>query len=288
MVLVVSLAFAAIAAAGVSLPGVGLARTIADRLVCAAGLGEGCGGEPSELILAYGPELAALVGEHAPRLDYEEGMRALPVDFRSCREDACAEGADRGPVTASLEGEPVTLFTHAVDCRDAEEAAAEGYDCSGERAGNVYLQYWAYYPGSQTSRALFGERGFHPDDWEQLGVRIGADAVEARASSHHGYNGTGGDPLNDTGWLGAKPGWADYAGRYEISGGSHAGRVGRVATTNFRGPSSLRRGPPRWTPGRSLRIIPLESLRDDWRSWDFEVVPPWAKAVYRDPEARGT
>ena len=93
-------------------------------------------------------------------------MRALPVDYRSCREDACAEGAESGPVSESLDGEPVTAFVHVVDCRDG--AASEGYDCAGDRAGRLYLQYWLYYPGSATARALLGDAGAHPDDWETL------------------------------------------------------------------------------------------------------------------------
>ena len=67
--------------------------------------------------LAYGDELGALVAATAPQIRYERGMRALPVDFRSCREDACAEGRDGVRVASSLTGEPAVAFTHVVDCR---------------------------------------------------------------------------------------------------------------------------------------------------------------------------
>ena len=277
LVLLVALAFTAALASGLPLPGGDLARAVASRLVCAAGLSGGCAGERAPLAAAYGPELAALVARHAPGLDYEDGMRAVPVDFRTCREDACAEGPERGPVRESLAGEPVTAFIHVIDCRDAEAAAREGYECTGERAGRVYLQYWLYYPGSQTSRQLYGESGFHPDDFESFQVRIGRDGkVEERASSHHGYNGASGDAVNDTGWFGAKAAWTDSTGRYLISGGSHAGRVGRGAR------------PARWTAPGAIRLIPIESLVAEAGRWRFEVSPPWAKAVYRDPEARDT
>jgi hypothetical protein len=142
VVLLLALALAAAAAAGLPLPGASLGEAIAARLVCAAGLEGACAGQAGPLVAEYGPELAGLVTEHAPTLAYEEGMHALPVDFRSCRRDSCAEGADAGAVTESVTGEPVTAFVHAVDCRDGEAAARAGYDCSGERAGRVYLQYW--------------------------------------------------------------------------------------------------------------------------------------------------
>ena len=277
LVLLVALAFMATMAVGLPAPGTDLARAVAARLVCAAGLGDACADARTELGTAYGPELAALVARHAPGLEYEEGMRAVPVDFRSCREDACAEGPKAGAVRASLAGEPVTAFVHVIDCRDADSAARAGYDCSAERAGHVYLQYWLYYPGSQTSRDLYGEKGFHPDDFESFQVRIRSEGtVEARASSHRGYNGDSGDPVNDTGWFGAKPAWTESTSRYFISGGSHAGRVGR----NPRG--------VRWTAPGAIRLVPIEPIAADGSRWRFEVTPPWAKAVYRDPEARDT
>jgi len=278
LILLVSLALAAALAAGASLPGADLARSVAARLVCAVGLGDRCGGDRGALALAYGAELAELVTEHVPTLDYEEGMRALPVDFRSCREDACAEGPDGGSVHVSDAGERVTIFVHVVDCRERADAAQAGFDCSGERAGRVYLQYWLYYPGSATARALLGDAGAHPDDFESFQVRIdpGGEAL-ARASSHHGYNGRHGDWLSDTGTV-AKPGWTESSGRYLISGGSHAGRVGRTD-----GPETRR-----WTSPEAIRLIPIETLGDEFSRHEFAVSPPWAKRVYRDPEHRGT
>jgi hypothetical protein len=292
LALLVALVFTAVAA-GRPVPGTDLARSIAARLACAAGLGDACDGERSGLTLAYGHELAALVSDHAPTLSYEEGMRAVPVDFRSCREDACAEGPESGPVSESLDGEPVTAFVHVVDCRDPAAAAArEGYDCTGARAGRLYIQYWLYYPGSATARALLGDAGAHADDWESFQLRIGPDGeVEARASSHHGYNGESGDWLSDSGLVG-KAGWTASSGRYLISGGSHAGRVGRANPPTSRGrfspPPSGSRRPYRWTEPGQIRILPIEAVAADRGRWRFAVSPPWAKRVYRDPEHQGT
>jgi hypothetical protein len=285
LVLLVALVFTAIMAAGLPVPGTDLARSIASRLACAAGLGDGCGGERGALALAYGLEVAALVTEQTPALDYEDGMHALPVDYRSCREDACAEGAESGPVSESLDGELVTAFVHVVDCRDAAAAALEGYECTGDRAGRLYLQYWLYYPGSATARALLGDAGAHPDDWESFQVRIGPDGtVEARASSHHGYNGDSGDWLSDSGLV-EKAGWTASTGRYFISGGSHAGRVGDRAA-NGRGPGRMAMRPGRSTEPRAIRLVPIEALAGG--RWEFAVSPPWEKRVYRDPEHEGT
>jgi len=284
LALLLALAFTAVMAAGLPVPGTDLARSIASRLACAAGLGDGCDGERGALALAYGLEVAALATEHTPALDYEDGMRALPVDYRSCREDACAEGADSGPVSESLDGEQVTAFVHVVDCRDGA-AASDGYDCTGDRAGRLYLQYWLYYPGSATARALLGDAGAHPDDWESFQVRIGPDgAVEARASSHHGYNGDSGDWLSDSGLV-EKAGWTASTGRYLISGGSHAGRVGDRAATG-RGSHGMAMRTGRWTEPRAIRLVPIEALADG--GWEFAVSPPWEKRVYRDPEHEGT
>lgn len=276
LVLLVALAFAAAAAAGVRVPGVELGRAVAAKIACAVRLDSGCGRD--ELEGALGPELAALVREHAPELRYEEGMRALPVDFRSCREDPCSLGPESGAVTRSLAGEPVTLFVEALDCR-APEAAPPELDCSGERAGRLYLHYWAYYPGSQTMRAVLGERGFHPDDWESFQVRIDGDDVAVRASSHHGYNhGLGVASLASDAGIVKRRAWGPGTGLYYIAGGSHAGHAYEPGDPE----------PRRWTPAGALRLVPLRGLSERDRSTRFAVTPPWRKRVTRDPEHTGT
>ena len=281
LVLLVSLVVAALGAVlGIGLPGAALARAIGAKLVCAAELSGSCGPEGSRLAEAYGDEIAALVGEHAPTLRYERGMRALPVDYRRCREDACAEGAAAGEVWRSLTGEPTTAFIHVVDCRPGAALARAGdADCSGERAGNVYLQYWFYYPGSATAEGSIapelvrevstavGAPSHHPDDWESYQLRIGpAGRADARASSHHWYSYA----------LGAARGWGPAVGSIYVSGGSHAGNV--VAPREV----------DRTTPAGRLRLVPLESLGPRVRRARFAVTPPWRKRVWRDPEYEGT
>jgi hypothetical protein len=295
VVLVISLAFAAMVAAGISVPGSDLARALAGKLVCVVDLGADCDEKASVLIGTYGSELAERVAEHTPLLEYEEGMRVLPVDWRECRENSCATGASSGQVAESETGHPVTLFSHVIDCRDPGRPAPGGADCSGDAAGHLYLQYWAYYPDSRTAPwdgDLFGNRGWHESDWESFQVRIAPDGtVEERASSHHGYNGDSGDPINDTGWFGGKSAWTEPTGRYWISAGSHAGRVGDLPPgRHVTHPSARVRQPHRLTRPRDVRVVPLESIHSEWDDYigSKEHLPAWLKDVYLDPEATGT
>ena len=284
--------------AGLALPGFALAQAIASRLVCAVELNGGCGAGGSALVSAYGEELARTISAHAPELVYEPGMRAVPVDYRSCREDPCSLGPESGEVRRSFEGEPVTLFTHAVYCRGSAEPPPGGdYDCSGARAGSLYLQYWAYYPGSNTK--VYGEDGFHHDDWESEQVRLGAESGEARASSHHGYNYDGG-PMSwpsDTGLV-SRSAWDRSTGKLFVSDGSHAGhvhesrhlsirRVGHAGADLGVDAYSLASGrrpraklphrltvPPartRWTPASRLKASPFIPRKNSIRGFVYDV-----------------
>ena len=214
-------------------------------------------------------------------------MEALPVDFRRCRETGCSNGPGEGYVSRTLAGHPVAAFVHVIDCRDAGGSAARS--CEGDRAGNLYLQYWLYYPDSATLRALPGGAGYHPDDWESFQVRIGPDGeADVRASSHHGFSyergmrnwaSDAGVPVlkqvvEKTG-LRSAAGWGPETGWLYVSGGSHAGSA---------------RGNPRdigrVTPRARLRLFALEPLAG--RLPPFAVSPPWRKLVWADPEAEGT
>jgi hypothetical protein len=283
LVLVVCLAVAfALALAAGHMPAAGLARAVASRLICAAGLSRSCA-TSDPLVAAYGAELAARVRRGAPEIDYEEGMSKLPVDFRSCRGGPCGEGPDAGAVRASDTGEPAAAFVHVVDCRGSGRAtpgSGQGYECSGERAGNVYVQYWLYYGDSSTSpwSELPGNPGTHEDDWEGYQVRMGPDGTDARATSHHGYDYRGG-PVNwpsDVGIV-SKAAWGKSTGHLYVSDGSHAGHVYEPS------PGSAHR-----TPASAVVLIPIESLDPADRRTRFAIVPPWRKPVYFDPEDRGT
>jgi len=269
-----------------------LARSIASQMLCAVSLAETCGDEP-RLIAAYGSEVGALARRYMPMLMFERGSRALPVDFRRCRESDCGDGSERGLVHRTDRGLPVTAFVHVVDCRPehADGSEAVGADCSGERAGFLYVQYWTYYADSATLRDIpvAGEEGFHRDDWEGVQLRIGPDGeVEERASSHNGYNyalsaanwgsDAGLDIVRDaTEGLGLREedGWGPASGVLLVSGGSHAGNA--TGFPDF----------DRLVPGRRVHLIPLEEIAAESDA-AFAVTPPWRKRVWNDPEASGT
>jgi hypothetical protein len=276
LITVASLLLLGLVAAGLRVPGSSLARSVADRILCAAALANGCGDEPA-LIAAYGSEVGELVRRHMPNLVFEPGSRAVPVDFRRCRSSACGDSGGEGLVHRTDERLPVTVFVHVVDCRDGRETP--GADCSGERAGYLYVQYWTYYADSATLRDIpvVGKKGYHHDDWEGVQLRFGPDGeVEQRASSHNGYNYER-SPYNwgaDTGKI-PHAGWGAETGLLFISGGSHAG-----STFEFNEAA-------RFTPGRRVHLIPLEQIATE-SSDDFAISSPWMKQVWRDPEAEGT
>src|SRR3954447_4475016 len=142
LTLLITLLLTGLVAAGTRVPGaVPLARAVAARILCAASLADRCGDEPV-LIAAYGTEVGELARRHMPSLLFERGSRAVPVDFRRCRETGCGDGPEHGYVKRTDVGLPVSAFVHVVDCRPdaAEGSEAEGADCSGSRAGNLYIQ----------------------------------------------------------------------------------------------------------------------------------------------------
>jgi len=280
LLLIVSAAMLVLVGAGARVPGAPLAGALADRMLCAASLADGCGDEPT-LIAAYGSEVGALVRRHMPMLAFERGSRAVPVDFRRCRVSSCGDAEGEGLVHRTDEHLPVTVFVHVVDCREgeAERAEAGGADCSGERAGNLYVQYWTYYADSATLRGvpIAGGKGYHHDDWEGVQLRFGADGtVDERASSHHGYNYF----LSDVNWMSdagiaSHDGWGPETHLLIVSGGSHAGdAVGMPDVA-------------RYTPGGRVHLIPLEVIGAESGA-RFAISPPWLKRVWLDPEAQGT
>ncbi len=281
LVLLVSAMMLVTVAVGVRVPGATLARALADRLLCAASLADGCGDEPS-LIAAYGTDVGKLVRQHMPMLAFERGSTAVPVDFRRCRLSAMQRRGGGGPNSKDGRG------TAGYGLRPRRSTAARGRrsgpkhrrtDCSGDRAGSLYVQYWTYYADSATLRGvpIAGKKGYHDDDWESVQLRFRPDdSVDQRASSHHGYNYF----LSDANWMSdagiaSHDGWGPETHLLLVSGGSHAGNA--VGTANI----------DRFTPGRRVHLVPLEQIAPESDA-QFAVSPPWLKRVWSDPEWQGT
>jgi len=167
-------------------------------------------------------------------------------------------------------------------------------DCSGPRAGHLYIQYWLYYADSATLRGVpvAEDEGYHHDDWESVDIRIGAGGnADERASSHHGYNyaqsvanagsDLGSDALREAAEaVGVRPrgGWGPETHALYVSGGSHAGN----ASGNLRDVDRI-------VSGRRVHLVPMEPIAAaEGDSYRFVVTPPWRKRVWRDPEAAGT
>jgi hypothetical protein len=300
LVLLVSAVMTGLSLASGLVPGLAVVQSLSRSLLCAASLSEGCFDEGS-LEEQYGPEVAGLLRSHVPDLLFGPDLLGLPVDFRSCRSAACADAGGGGVVGESTAGEPVTLFTRVVDCREAGRSGdldqLPAGECEGEGEGNLYLQYWAYYPESASFRGVpvIEQKGFHRHDWESTQVRVSPDGeVDQRASSHAGYNHTR-SALNWGSDIGSeflsraaeaagfreRGGWGPASGALLIAGGSHAGNVAGSPADRY----------PTRTPASMIRLIPLEGVRGGplARPADFHpITPPWQKSVWENPEADGT
>ena len=246
--LAVALSLAALGWVAARTDGWRLGEDVLHSIVCA--VSQDCEAGQGALERAYGGDIASLVRRYAPNVAYERRSAQLPIDFRRCRQVACANGADDpSEIDSSSSGLPVTAFTRVVDRRPA---------------GALYLQFWFYYPesfsggiGRKLGPLVDKWPGRHDDDWEGYQVRIGdGGQVAARATAHGGYSSD----------------WSPWTGWYRVSGGSHAGQV-------VRGVAGERR-----TISKALELIPIESMRglDDQR---FTISPPWRKDVYMLPES---
>jgi hypothetical protein len=275
---------------------------LARHFVCA--VGGRCDRDELRLVRAYGPRDAATVRALAPNLVYEPGERELPVDWRRCRRVGCAEAADDPRLDAHVGNRRAraTAFTRLL-----------------RRNGRLYIQYWLYYPDSNTTlggsdrlwerlallkrirRLLEGTPdypGFHRDDWEAAFLRVDPDGtVWARASSHGHVQGCK--------WRACAGRWVRSTGWVRVSRGSHSGHVPYRREPVWVNPklTGNRRyvplaAPPRLIPvfpgrgleersttGEGLRLVPLETLdRRGYAPLDPAVKPPWRKRAYVDPE----
>jgi hypothetical protein len=303
LVLLWCLAFGALLALKGGFDGRDFGGFLSRHVVCA--VSGRCDRDERQLVAAYGERDGATVRALAPNLVYEPGERELPVDWRRCRRVSCSVAPDDPALDAHVPdgGHRATAFTRVI-----------------RRAARLYVQYWLYYPDSNTTLAgsdLLWERsfllprlrslvggspdypGFHRDDWEGAFIRVDPDgAIWTRASSHGHFQGCK--------WPDCRGRWVRDTGWVRISRGSHSGHVPFRQERTLRAPEQPvgprfvplpgrpRRIPlvpgrglhERTTAGEGLRLVPLETLDPRrYRPLDPHVQPPWRKKAYLDPEA---
>jgi len=297
LVLLASLVLGALATAVPLVDGRSFGGFLSHRILCA--IKGRCSNGDQALARAHAPPDAELLRRHAPELVYERGERQLPVDFRTCRAPGCSEAPDDPDldVHRSTTGERATAFTNVM-----------------RRGGRTYLQYFLYYPDSNSTfagsdvawnstplRFIGDYPGFHRDDWEGYMVRLEADgraSVRSTSHGHHQYCKQA-ECEND---------WGPITGWTRVSRGSHAGHIPldrRVAPNREGGRLARRPGlggagkrvryrpqlpgidlRERTTTGDGLRLISLEEVRNrPYRRLDPDIKPPWQKSLYRDPES---
>jgi hypothetical protein len=296
LVLLVALVLGAVVAVVPAVDGRSFGSYLAHSILCA--VRGGCSNGDGVLARAYSRDDAALLQRFAPNIVYEPGADSLPVDFRRCRSPDCAHAPDDQDLdaTRSDAGVPAAAFTHVV-----------------RRGGETFLQYWFYYPYSDTvlgpSHVIWSNSplgllgrypGFHNDDWEGYFVRVNARGeASVRASAHHGFQGCKERVCRNH--------WARWTGWTRVSKGSHAGHIPLREERMFA--LSLDRGRPavrevdryrplypgrdlheRTTGAASLQLIPIETLPAGVLSGSrFDgIEPPWRKEVYRDPLSNST
>ena len=290
LVLLASLVLGALVTAVPAIDGRSFGGFLSHRIFCA--IRGGCDVGHEAMAHAYGEDGAALLRRYAPDIVYEPGERSLPVDFRQCRERRCSDAPDDPDLDAhrTSTGLPATAFTRVV-----------------RRRGRTYLQYWFYYPDSNSrfassdraweataGRLGLGYPGYHRDDWETYQVRLGPGGdVDVRASSHGHYQWCKHAECNNE--------WGPRTGWTRVSSGSHAGHVPLDRDPEPRrqpgGPRRAHRYTyepqlpghdlhERTTTGEGLGLVPLETIdRRSYRRLDDDIAPPWLKAVYGDPES---
>lgn len=259
-----------------AMDGRSLGGALAHRMTCV--VSDSCSDEELERI--YGVADADLVRHHLQGLVFEPGERQIPVDWRDCRSVDCALAPDDrdSDIHSSDAGLRLTVFTRL--------------SRHGDRR---YIQYWFYYPDSNTTWAgsdriwkhsavgligqlITGSRrypGFHQDDWEGAIVRVEADGRAAVRVTSHGH------------WQWCKQRrcegqWGPATGWTRVSRGSHAGHV----PTDGEPGNGLRE---RTATPDAVRLIPLEGIdRDRYRRLDPGISPPWEKDVYANPEVSGS
>jgi hypothetical protein len=204
------------------------------------------------------PVLGPLIASAAPSIvlerdEYGDDL-AIPVT------DAC-----RYPGCAAYPRARCVLYVHVV-----------------RLPARTVLEYWTYYPRSQTDHLpLRALQGFHHDDWEGLLVAFssGGRLEGARGSAHLGWNGS--VPW----WDEHRDNWATYGGVVYRAAGSHALGLQRgdldLAGDGWNGDLAV-------VPAGSCELRAADWAGRNARAFDPGAVAPWDKQAWVDPGVEHT
>ena len=249
-------------------------------------LAESCGDEPA-LIAAYGTEVGRLVRDHMPTLAFEQGSRALPVDWRRCRCDRLRRrrGGGRGARAPT----PGCRSPPSSTSSTAAEPGGRGADCSDGRAGNLYIQYWLYYADSATLRGvpIAGEQGYHATTGSPSRSASARTATSTSAPPPTTATTTRGDEPTRLRRRHRRRSATSTRRRRPAPTTAGAPRPASCSSPAAATPATLGDDPGgRFTPGRRVHLVPLEPIAaaDCDRLRDL---PALAQAGLARPRGRG-
>jgi hypothetical protein len=307
LLLLCCLTFAALFAVGRGFDGRSVGGFLAHHVVCA--ISGSCDRDEERLVAAYGERDAAVVRALAPNLVYEPGERELPVDWRRCRRADCAIAPDDPALDAHMAGGDAAAGAHTGAGR-----RATAFTHLIRRRGRLYVQYWLYYPDSDTflggSHRLWERSwllprlrelvdgtsdypGFHRDDWEGVFLRVDPDGSTWMRASSHGH-------FQSCKWRACHDEWVRSTGWVRVSRGSHSGHVpfrsepawreiGRRARGGY---NPLTRGYlPLTGPPRRIPLLPGRDLHERTTTGEGLLLIPLETRDHRgyrplDPEVR--
>ena len=278
LITLVAALMAALTAAGIQVPAVGLAHSVSTRLLCAASLSGSCAGGGS-LDEAYGPEVAELVRSGAPAPYVRKG-HARPAGRLPDLPIALVRRRNRGG-----RGQPV-------HCRRAGNAFHQGHPRARRQHLHPVLGLLPRERLASRGTAPSGTRATTGMTGNQCRSGSIPTGGQRRASSHAGYNHTRSSVNwgSDLGWgfltdaaekvgLREKGGWGDATGRYLIAGGSPPATSPPASPTPDYPPYSVR--PGQAGPAGIGRDGPLA------RPADFDpITPPWGRRSGPNPRPR--
>jgi hypothetical protein len=240
--------------------------------------------------------IALAVSSDPPQILWSHLLRSQRHSHRQTPDERALHDPALGPLIASaapsivLERDeygddlaiPVTDACRYPGCAAYPRARCVLYVHVARLPTRRVLEYWTYYPRSQTDHLpLRALQGFHRDDWEGLLVAFSVDGhlEGARGSAHLGWNGS--VPW----WDEHRDNWAPYGGVIYRAAGSHALGLRRgdldLAGDGWNGDLAV-------VPTGSCDLRAADRAGRRARAFDPGAVAPWDKQAWLDPGVEHT